>query len=69
MEIGSLPGSLTLSVLMSSVLTTYVSVHLCIAVQVLVEAHTVEQCFAPGKYMYNCFVNPLLLMFTSPNSI
>ena len=41
-----LPGwisSLTLLVLMSSVLTNYVSVHVCISVQVLVEAHVVEQ--------------------------
>ena len=41
-----LPGrisALTLSVLMSSVLTNYVSVHACISVQVLVEAHAVEQ--------------------------
>ena len=36
-------SSLTLSVLMSSVLTNYVSVHVCISVQVLVEAHAVEQ--------------------------
>ena len=45
-EISFLPGrisSLTLSVLMSSVLTNYVSVHVCISVQVLVEAHAVEQ--------------------------
>ena len=45
-EIGFLPGrisSLTLSVLMSSVLTDCVSVHVCISVQVLVEAHAVEQ--------------------------
>ena len=33
----------TFSVLMSSVLTNYVSVHVCISVQVLVEAHAVEQ--------------------------
>ena len=41
-----LPGrisSLTLLVLMSSVLTSYVSVHVCILVHVLVEAHAVEQ--------------------------
>ena len=41
-----LPGrisSLTLSVLMSSVLTNYVRVHVRISVQVLVEAHPVEQ--------------------------
>ena len=45
-----LPGRislLTLSVLMSSVLTNYVSVHVhvctCILVQVLVEEHAVEQ--------------------------
>ena len=41
-----LPGrisSLTLSVLMSSVLTNYVSAHVCISVQVLVQAHAVEQ--------------------------
>ena len=40
-----LPGkisSLTLSVLMSSVLTNYVSLHVCISVQVLVGAHAVE---------------------------
>ena len=44
--VGFLPGrisSLTLSVLMSSVLTNYVSVHVCILVQVLVKAHAVEQ--------------------------
>ena len=45
---GSFPGripSLTLSALMSSVLTNCVSVHdiVCISVQVLVEAHAVEQ--------------------------
>ena len=34
-------SSLTLSVLMSSVLTNYVSVH--VSVQLLVEAHAVEQ--------------------------
>ena len=34
---------LTLSVLMSSVLTNYVSVHVCISVQALVETHAVEQ--------------------------
>ena len=34
---------LTLLVLMSSVLTNYVSVHVRISVQVLVEAHAVEQ--------------------------
>ena len=32
-------GRLTLLVLMSSVLTNYVSVHVCILVQVLVKAH------------------------------
>ena len=45
MEIYFLPGtisSLTLLVLMSSVLTNYVSVHVCISVQVLVEAHAVK---------------------------
>ena len=67
-----LPGrisSLTLSVLMSSVLTNYASVHVCtcISVQVLVKAVEQWRGFAPGKY--NCFINPLLLMFTSPNSI
>ena len=36
-------SSLTLSVLMSSVLTNYVSVNVRISVQVLVEAHAVEQ--------------------------
>ena len=36
-------GGLTLSVLMSSVLTNYVSVHVRISVQVLVKAHAVEQ--------------------------
>ena len=44
MEIRFLPGrifSLTILVLMSSVLTNYVSVH--VSVQVLVEAHAVEQ--------------------------
>ena len=70
-EISFLPGkisSLTPSVMTSSVLTNYVSVYVC-TVQVLVEAHAVEQCrgFAPGKY--NCSINPLLVMFTSPNSI
>ena len=34
---------LTLSVLMSSVLTNYVSLHVYISVQVLVKAHAVEQ--------------------------
>ena len=42
-----------------------------VSVQVLVEAHVVHEVeyigFAPGKY--NCFINPLLLMFISPNSI
>ena len=41
-----LPGrisSLTLSVLMSSVLTNYVRVHVRISLQVLVEARAVEQ--------------------------
>ena len=40
-----LPGKislLTLSVLMSSVLTNYASVHVCISVEVLVKAHAVE---------------------------
>ena len=44
MEISFLPwriSSLTLLVLMSSVVTNYVSVH--VSVQVLVEAHAVEQ--------------------------
>ena len=44
--ISFLPGrisSLSLSVLMSSVLTNYVCVHVRISVQVLVEAHAVEQ--------------------------
>ena len=36
-------SSLTLSVLMSSVLTNYVHVHIRISVQVLVVAHAVEQ--------------------------
>ena len=74
MEIGFLPGRislLTLSGLMSSVLTNYVSVHVCISVEVLVEARAVEQWswigLAPGKY--KCFINTILLMFTSPNSI
>ena len=51
MEISFIPGkvsSLTLSVLMPSVLTNYVRVHVHISVQVLVEAHAVEH--APGKY-------------------
>ena len=45
LEISFLPriSSLTLLVLMSSVLTNYVSVHVYISVQVLVEAHAVEQ--------------------------
>ena len=46
MEISFLPGkisSLTLSVLIPSVLTNNVGVHVHISVQVLVEAHAVEQ--------------------------
>ena len=49
----AIPNLLIILVLVSSII---------LLVQVLVEAHAVEQIgFAPGKY--NCFVNPLLLMF------
>ena len=67
-----LPGrisSLTLSVLMSSVLTNYVRVHVCIYIGTGAGRSTGSgtMSFAPGKY--NCFVNPLLLMFTSSNKV
>ena len=64
MGISFLPGrisSLTLSVLMLSVLTPYVSVHVCIGAGRSTCGGTMKLIRFHSKY--NCFIN---LVFTSP---
>ena len=60
---------LTLSVLMSSVLSNYVST--CMYISTGAGRSTCSGTMKRfcSREVYNCFINPLLLMFTSPNSI